>query len=154
MDLVTKISSLVANVINPVDLFQWWNTLEDTPSIPRYWKMKGEVAVLKSFGSNGTVIDLQPYTNLLATKKNIHIKGWVSTPNSIVLVVDPKGLPSDLLYPYLILAMSSDLMDYELIINQIKNNPVNPCQFSIPARIGYRDRLRRKVRFDIPEELQ
>jgi hypothetical protein len=154
MDLITKISSLVACVDDSDDLFEWWKTVSDTPPIPSYWKKKGSLAILKSFGSKGTVINLQPYTTILGTKQTLHIKGWVATPNIVVLVIDPKGLPTDLVNPYLILTMSSDLMGYDLIIKQIKSGKMNPCQYTIPATIGYRDKLRRMVRYDIPEELE
>lgn len=154
MDLITKISSLVACVDDAQDIFDWWESQPNTPTIPRYWKMKGEIAVLKSFGSRGSVISLQPYMSILGTKHDLSIKGWVSTSNTIVLVVDPKSLPSDLQNPYLILAMSSDVMDYELIINQIKSGQVNPCQLKVPVKIGYRDKYRRMIRYDIPEELE
>jgi hypothetical protein len=154
MDLVTKISSLVACVDDSNELFEWWNTLSSTPNIPRYWKKKGEVAILKSFGSNGTVIDLQPYTAILGTKRTLNITGWLAIQNIIVLVVDPKDLPSDLANPYIILAMSSDVMDFELVINQIKKGRIVPSQFTVPTTIGYMDKYRRTVRFDIPEELE
>ena len=154
MDLITKISSLVACVREPEDLFLWWNKESNTPVIPTYWKKKGSAVVLKSFGSKGNVIDLQPYTSILATTVDINIKGWVSTSNAIVLVVDPKDLPSDIANPYLILAMSSDVMEYELVINQVKKGKLNVCEHTVKAQIGYRDRLRRIVRHDLPEELE
>lgn len=154
MDLITKISSLVACVDDSDELFEWWNTLSNTPRIPSYWKKKGSVAVLKSFGSNGTVINLQPYTTILGTKQTLNIKGWVASSNIIVLVVDPKDLPTDIANPYIILAMSSDVMDFELVINQIKKSDVVPSQFTVPTTIGYMDKYRRIVRYDIPEELE
>ena len=154
MDLITKVSSLVASIIEPNDLHTWWATQQNTPSIPSYWKKKGAVAVLKSFGSNGSVIDLKAYTSLLGSKVKVHIKGWVSTPTSMVLVVDPKDLPSDIINPYIILAMPSDVMDYELVINQIKRSQVNPCSINVEAKIGYCDKYRKLIRFDIPEELE
>ena len=154
MDLITKISSLVACVDDSQDILNWWESQPNTPNIPRYWKMKGELAVLKSFGSNGNAISLKPYTSILGMKHDLNIKGWVTTPTSIVLVVDPEGLPTDLLNPYLILAMSSDVMDYDLVINQIKTGQVTPCRLKVPATIGYRDKYRRMVRYDLPEELE
>ena len=153
MDLKTKISSLVA-CVDSSDLFDWWLSLSDTPHIPSYWKKKGSFAVLKTFGSNGTVIDLMPYTSILGTKQTLTIKGWLSTSNEIILVVDPKSLPTDTESPYIILAMSSDIMEYELVVHQIKSGAINPCSYSIPSTIGYRDKYRRIVRFDIPEELE
>ena len=154
MDLVTKISSLVACVQDTEEVFDRWYSIPNAPIIPSYWKKKGQAAVLKSFGSNGTVIDLKAYTALLGSKVDLKIKGWIATDNTIVLVVDPKSLPTDLANPYLILAMSSDLMDYELVINKIKRSKINSCSFTIGTKIGYRDKYRRMVRFDIPEELE
>lgn len=153
MDLITKISSLVA-CVESSELFEWWETESDTPRIPSYWKKKGTFAVLKTFGSNGTVIDLRPYTSILGTKQTLKIKGWVSTSNEIILVVDPKSLPTDTESPYIILSMASDMIEYELVINQIKSGAINPCSYSILSTIGYRDKYRRIVRFDIPEELE
>jgi hypothetical protein len=154
MDLATKISSLVACVDDSSELFEWWDTLSDTPNIPSYWKKKGTVAILKSFGSNGTVIDLQPHTTILGTKRTLNITGWIAGSNVIVLIVNPKDLPTDIDNPYIILAMSSDVMDFELVINQIKRGKVASSQFTVPTTIGYMDKYRHVVRYDIPEELE
>lgn len=154
MDLVTKISSLVACVQDSDDIFDWWKKKEGTPSIPKYWKRKGEIVVLKSFGSQGNVYDLKAYTHILGTKQDLTVKGWIRTPTSMVLVIDPKGLPSDLTNPYLVLAMPSDMIEYELVIKQIKSAKINPCQLKVNTTIGYRDKYRKIVRFDIPEELE
>lgn len=154
MDLITKISSLVACITEPEDLFLWWSKEPNTPTVPPYWNKKGSVAVLKSFGSKGSVIDLKPYTSILATKQTIHIKGWISTPTAVVLVVDPKDLPSDIENPYIIMALPGEVMDYELIVHKIKTGKMTPCKHQVEAKIGYRDKYRRTVRFDIPEELE
>jgi hypothetical protein len=154
MDLITKISSLVACVQDSEDILDWWEAQAETPSIPRYWKEKSSVVVLKSFGSNGNIFNLKSYTHILGTKQELTIKGWIATPTSMVLVVDPKSLPSDLKNPYLIVAMSSDMMEYELVIKQIKRAKVNPCQLKVLTTVGYRDKYRKIVRFDIPEELE
>ena len=154
MDLITKISSLVACIREPEELLLWWRSELNTPPIPSYWTKKGSVAVLKSFGSNGSVIDLKPYTSILATKQTIHIKGWISPPTAIVLVVDPKDLPTDIANPYIIMALPGDLMDYELILHKIKTGKMIPCKHQVEAKIGYRDKYRRTIRFDIPEELE
>ena len=154
MDLITKISSLVACITEPEDLFFWWDREPNTPTIPSYWNKKGSVAVLKSFGSKGSVIDLKPYTSILATKQTIHIKGWISTPTAVVLVVDPKDLPTDIASPYIIMALPGEIIDYELIVHKIKAGKMIPCKHQVEAKIGYRDKYRRTVRFDIPEELE
>ena len=154
MDLITKISSLVACIREPEELFLWWNREPNTPTIPSYLRKKGSVAVLRSFGSNGSVIDLKPYTSILATKQTIHIKGWISTPTAVVLVVHPKDLPTDIANPYIIMALPGEIMDYELIVHKIKTGKMIPCKHQVEAKIGYRDRYRKTVRYDIPEELE
>ena len=154
MDLITKISSLVACIREPEELFLWWKRDPKTPTIPSYWKKKGSVAVLKSFGSNGSVIDLKPYTSILATSQTIHIKGWISTPTAVVLVVEPKDLPTDITNPYIIMALPGEIMDYELVAHKIKKGTMIPCDLQVEAKIGYRDKYRKTVRFDIPEELE
>lgn len=154
MDLVTKISSLVACIRDRDDLFAWFINEPNTPRVPSYWKKKGSVVVLKSFGSKGTVIDLKAYTHLLATEQTIHIKGWISTPTAIVLVVDPKDLPTDISNPYIIMSLPGDVMDHELVLHKIKNKEMIPCTHQVKAKIGYRDTNRRMIRYDIPEELE
>ena len=154
MDLSTKISSLVACIREPEELFLWWNKESNTPNIPRYWTKKGSVVVLKSFGANGSAIDLKPYTSILSTDQTIHIKGWISTPTAVVLVVEPKDLPTDISNPYIIMALPGDVMDYELIAHKIRTGKMIPCTHQVKAKIGYRDKYRKLVRFDIPEELE
>ncbi len=154
MDLITKVSSLVACIREPEDLLLWWEKEPNTPTIPQYWTKKGSVAVLKSFGSNGTAIDLKPYTTILASNQTIHIKGWISTSTAVVLVVEPKDLPTDISNPYIIMALPGDLMDYDLIAHKIKTGKMTPCKHQVEAKIGYRDKYRRSIRFDIPEELE
>jgi len=152
-DLVTKISSLVAEVNDPESLLEWWDSVPNTPAIPTYWKRKGERAVLLSFGSRGSIIDLRQYTTILGREKTLILNGWISTPTFIALTIDPNGLPSQALYPFLIVATSSDFFDPERMDYDVKTLKRNPINHSVQATIGYADRMRKKVRFDVPQDL-
>jgi len=152
-DLVTKISSLVAEVNDPESLLEWWDSVPNTPAIPTYWKRKGERAVLLSFGSRGSIIDLRQYTTKMGREKTLIINGWISTPTFIALTIDPNGLPSQALYPFLIVATSSDFFDPERMDYDVKTLKRNPINHSVQATIGYADRMRKKVRFDVPQDL-
>jgi hypothetical protein len=153
MDNVTKIDRLVACVKDPSKVFYEWDSILDTRSIPTYWKRKGTAVTLRSFGSQGNVISLQPYTHILGMEYKIKINGWIQTPHAFVFVADPCGLPSDVTDPYLVVAMASDILDYDRVLRMIRSSEVHPCSFEVTATIGYRDRLRREVRFDIPSDM-
>jgi hypothetical protein len=153
MDNRTKITTLSAEVLDRASLMKWWSKVKDAPTIPTYWKGRGHRATLKVFGSNGNVCDLTPYTTILGTKKKMRVKGWLKTNRAIVLVLDPMGIPTDLENPYLILSSEGDLVNPELVKYMIQNVPINPSSFELDVKIGYVDRLRRTIRFDIPEDL-
>lgn len=153
MDNVTKIDRLVACVEDPSKVFYEWDSILETMTIPTYWKRKGTAVTLRSFGHQGNVVSLQPYTHILGMVYKIKIKGWIQTSNAFVFVADPCGLPSDVTDPYLVVAMASDIIDYDRVLRMIRSSEVHPCSFEVTATIGYRDRLRRTVRFDIPFDM-
>jgi hypothetical protein len=153
MDNKLKISGLVAQVEDPTAIHEWWDSLPNTPHTPSYWKKMGRVVMLRHFGSQGTVVDLQPFTSILARKKTLVVKGWVRTRDAIILVIDPQDLPTDVSSPYLILSISGDVVDPDRIVSEVKTSHVNPCRHEFEVKVGYRDRLLKRVRFDIPNEL-
>jgi hypothetical protein len=154
MDNITRVSTLVGEVLNRPALFDWWALQQNTPSIPRYWTPRGSNVVLKVFGSRGNVTHLAPYTSILSTKQKMIVKGWIATSRAIILLLDPTCVPTDLQTPYLILYTQSDRIDPDLVLHALRTSEVHHANFNLEVKIGYSDPIRNKVRFDLPGDLK